>query len=87
MNIDAKIDETIFSNEESCFYKTKNTKEFITQLINLFAEKYKQLELSKKYYTSCKEYNKSIQLFGKYVEEYSNVKLNNKPVNFDIDFI
>ena len=87
VNIEAKIDETIFSNEESWFYKTKNTKEFITQLINLFAEKYKQLELNKKYYTSCKEYNKSIELFGKYVEEYSNVKLNNKPVNFDIDFI
>ena len=87
VNIDAKIDENIFSNEESWFYKTKNTKEFITQLINLFAEKYKQLELSKKYYTICKEYNTSIQLFGKYVEEYSNVKLNNKPVNFDIDFI
>ena len=87
VNIDAKIDENVFSNEESWFYKTKNTKEFITQLINLFAEKYKQLESNKKYFTSCKEYNKSIEQFGKYVEEYSNVKLNNKPVNFDIDFI
>ena len=57
MNIDAKIDKNNFSNEESWFYKTINTKEFITQLINLFTEKYKQLELNKKYYISCKEYN------------------------------
>ena len=39
MNIDAKIDENIFSNEESWFYKTKNTKEFITQLINFICRK------------------------------------------------
>ena len=87
VKIDAQIDEKQFSDEESVFYKTKTTKEFIQKLINFFAEKYKKLELSKKYYSSCKEYNKSIKEFEKYVDDFKNMKLNKESVRYDIDFI
>lgn len=87
VKIDAEIDSTVFSSQESWFYKTSNTKDFINQLIDFFAKKYKDLELNKKYYSSCKEYNKSIKEFEKYVEAYKNSKLNDEPVRYDIDFI
>lgn len=87
VKIDTEVDENKFSNEESWFYNTETTKEFIEKLINFFAEKYKGLELNKKYYSSCKEYNKSIKEFEKYVEEFKNLKLNKESVRYDIDFI
>jgi len=87
VKIDAEIDKSIFSDKESWFYKTENTKQFIKQLIDFFASRYKDLELSRKYYSSCKEYNKSIIEFGKYVEEFKNVNLNEEKVRYDIDFI
>ena len=87
VKFDAQVDEKQFSDEESVFYKTKTTKEFIKKLINFFAEKYKKLELSKKYYSSCKEYNKSIKEFEKYVDDFKNMKLNKESVRYDIDFI
>ena len=87
VKIDAEIDKSIFSDKESWFYKTENTKQFIKQLIDFFASRYKDLELSRKYYSSCKEYNKSILEFGKYVEEFKNVNLEKETVRYDIDFI
>lgn len=87
VKIDTEIDETIFSDKESWFYRTEKTKDFILKLIDFFAGKYKQLELSKKYYSACKEYNKSIKEFEKYVEEFKNLKLNEESVRYDIDFI
>ena len=81
------IDFTNFSDNESWFYKTENTKQFVKQLIDFYANKYKEIELIKKYSSSCREYNSSIQKFGDYVEEYINAKLNDEPVRYDIDFI
>lgn len=87
VKIDAEIDKSIFSDKESWFYKTENTKQFIKHLIDFFASRYKDLELSRKYYSSCKEYNNSIIEFGKYVEEFKNAKINEEAVRYDIDFI
>lgn len=87
VKIDAEVDSTVFSDKESWFYKTENTKQFIKQLIDFFAKKYKELELSKKYISSCKEYNTSIIKFEEYVEEFKECKLNDESVRYDIDFI
>ena len=85
INVEADIDFKKFSNSESWFYKTENTKEFITKLIDFFDEKYKQLEKNKKYYSQCEKYNESIKKFEKYVEEFSNFKLNGESLLYDID--
>ena len=85
INVEADIDFKKFSNSESWFYKTENTKEFITKLIDFFDEKYKQLEKNKKYYSQCEKYNESIKQFEKYVEEFSNFKLNGESLLYDID--
>ena len=65
----------------------KITKEYINKLIDFFAEKYKEIELNKKYYSMCKQYNESIKKFNEYVETFKNCKLNGEPVGYDIDFI
>ena len=87
VKIDTEIDTNNFSSEESWFYKTKITKEYINKLIDFFAEKYKEIELNKKYYSMCKQYNESIQKFNEYVETFKNCNLNGEPVRYDIDFI
>ena len=87
VKIDTEIDTNNFSSEESWFYKNKITKEYINKLIDFFAEKYKEIELNKKYYSMCKQYNESIQKFNEYVETFKNCKLNGEPVRYDIDFI
>ena len=68
------------------FYKTENTKQFINKIIELFDEKYKGL-YKNKYCSLCKEYNESIKQFEKYVEEFSNLKLNGEPILYDIDLV
>jgi hypothetical protein len=85
VNVETDIDFKIFDNNESWFYKTENTKEFIIKLIDFFDEKYKQLEKNKKYYSQCEKYNESIKKFEKYVEEFSNFKLNGETLLYDID--
>ena len=87
VNIDIELDCGYFDNNESMFYKTENTKEFIRKLIDFFDEKYKELEKNKKYYSQCEKYNESIKKFEKYVEEFSNLKLNGEPILYDIDFV
>ena len=87
VKVDAEIDFKNYLDNESSFYKTECTKKFIENLIDFFAEKYKELELNKKYYSLCKEYNESIKQFYKYVEEVKNMKLNEEQVRYDIDFI
>ena len=87
VKIDIELDCGYFDNNESMFYKTENTKEFIRKLIDFFDEKYKELEKNKKYYSQCKKYNESIKQFEKYVEEFSNLKLNGEPILYDIDFV
>ena len=57
VNINTEIDTNNYSSEESMFYKTKNTKKYIQSLIDLFAGKYKEIELNKKYYSTCKQSN------------------------------
>jgi hypothetical protein len=42
VKIDSEIDTKNFSFEESMFYKNKITKEYIKNLIDFFAEKYKK---------------------------------------------
>ena len=85
VNVETDIDFKIFDNNESWFYKTENTKEFIKKLIDFFDEKYRQLEKNKKYYSQCEKYNESIKKFEKYVEEFSNFKLNGETLLYDID--
>jgi GTPase Era involved in 16S rRNA processing len=87
VNIEAEIDKNDFSDNESWFYKTENTREYLTNLINFFAKKYKEVQTNQKYYSTCKEYNISIEEFNKYVENFKNVKLNEEPVRYDIDFV
>ena len=41
----------------------------------------------KKYYSTHKQYNDSIDEFQQFVEEFKNCKLNDEPVRYDIDFI
>ena len=86
VNIDIELEFNYFDNNESVFYKTENTKEFIMKLIDIFDEKYKELEKNKKYYSQCEKYNESIKQFEKYVEEFSNLKLNGEPILYDINF-
>lgn len=38
------------------------------------------IKKQKKIKTQCEKYNESITLFGKYVEEFSNSKLNGEPI-------
>ena len=87
VNIDIELDCGYFDNNESLFYKTENTKEFIMKLIDFFDEKYKELEKNKKYYKQCEKYNESIKQFEKYVEEFSNFKLNGESILYDIDLV
>ena len=87
VNIDIELNISDFDKNESMFYKTENTKQFIIKLIDFFDEKYKQLEKNKKYYSQCKKYNESIKQFEKYVEEFSNLKLNGEPILYDIDLV
>ena len=55
VKIDTEIDTNNFSFEESMFYKTKKTKEYIKNLIDFLTEKYKEIKLNKKYYSICKQ--------------------------------
>ena len=87
VKIETEIDNNVFDNNESWFYKTDNTKQFIKQLIEFFDGKYKEIEKNKKYLSQCEKYNESITLFGKYVEEFSNSKLNGEPILYDIDLV
>ena len=87
VKINTEIDIKNYSSEESMFYKTKNTKEYIQSLIDFFAIKYKEIELNKKYYSICKQYNDSIKKFEQYVEKFKTCKLNGEPVRYDIDFV
>ena len=88
---DVKIETSIeldkYSENESLFYKTENTKKFIITLIDFYAQKYKEMTLNQKYYSLCKDYNISIKKFEQYVEDFKNSKLNEEPVRYDIDFI
>jgi GTPase Era involved in 16S rRNA processing len=87
VQIETEIDNNVFDNNESWFYKTENTKKFIKKLIDFFDVKYNELEKNRKYYSQCEKYNKSIELFGKYVEEFSNAKINGEPILYDIDLV
>ena len=87
VKIETEIDNTIFDNSESWFYKTAKTKDFIQKLIKFFDERYKELEKNKKYYAQCEKYNLSIKRFGEYVEEFINFKLNKEPALYDIDLL
>ena len=87
VKIETEIDYNVFDNNESWFYKTENTKQFIQKLIDFFDEKYKEIEKNKKYLSQCEKYNESIKLFGKYTEEFSNAKLNGEPILYDIDLV
>ena len=87
VKIEAEIKTDAYEENESYFYKTENTKIFIEQLIKFYADKYKNLKLNEKYYTACKEYNKSIKAFGQYVDEFCNCKLNDEQILYDIDLI
>ena len=55
VKIVTEIDTNYFSFEESMFYKTKKTKEYIKNLIDFLTEKYKEIKLNKKYYSICKQ--------------------------------
>ena len=83
VNIDIELNISNFDKNESMFYKTENTKQFIIKLIDFFDEKYKEL-YKKKYCSLC---NESIKQFEKYVEEFSNFKLNGESILYDIDLI
>ena len=87
VKIEAEINTDVDEENESYFYKIENLKLFITQLISFYADKYKNLELNEKYYSACKEFNKSIEAFGKYVDEFCNCKLNEEQILYDIDLI
>ena len=87
VKIGVELEEKIFDDKESWFYKTEFTKKFIIKLINFFEGKYKELELNGKYLSACRDYNSSITEFVKYVEEFTNTKLNEEPILYDIDLI
>ena len=87
VKIQTEIDNSIFDDSESWFYKTEKTKDFIKKLIDFFDEKYKKVKKNEKYYSQCEKYNNSIKLFGKYIEEFSNAKLNGQPILYDIDLV
>lgn len=87
VKVETEVDINVFDDSESWFYKTENTKIFIQKLIDFFDLKYKELEKNKKYYSQCEKYNKSIELFGKYVDEFSNFKLNGEQILYDIDLV
>ena len=87
VNVETEINNNVFDNNESWFYKTENTKQFIKKLIDFFDQKYKELEKNKKYYSQCENYNKSIKVFGEYVEEFCNSKLNGEQILYDIDLV
>ena len=87
VKINVEVDNKIYDTTEKHFYKTEKTKIFIKQLIDFYAEKYKEIGLNQKYYTACKDYNKSIEEFGKYVKEFSNSKLKEEPILYDLDLV
>ena len=87
VKVETEVDINVFDDNESWFYKTENTKIFIQKLIDFFDLKYKELEKNQKYYSQCEKYNKSIELFGKYVDEFCNFKLNGEQILYDIDLV
>ena len=87
VKLDATIDDNLYSDDESWFFKKENTKEFIIKLIDFYDKKYRELTLNQKYYSKCKEYNASIEKFEEYVQSVKNCKINGEPVKYDIDFV
>ena len=88
-NLNIDILENIYSDKEKNeFFCNPNwTEELGKNIINICEEEYKKLFIIDKYLDYCINFTKSIDLFGKYIDEFLNFKLNGKRIPYDCELI
>ena len=88
-NLNIDILENIYSDKEKNeFFCNPNwTEELGNTIINICEEEYKKLFIIDKYLDYCINFSKSIDLFGKYIDEFLNFKLNGKRIPYDCELI
>ena len=88
-NLNIDILENIYSDKEKNeFFCNPNwTEELGKNIINICEEEYKKLFITDKYLDYCINFSKSIDLFGKYIDEFLNFKLNGKRIPYDCELI
>ena len=88
-NLSVDILEGVFSNKEKdkIFCNPDCTEELGKNIINICEEEYKKSFIADNVSGYCMNYIKSIDLFGKYIDEFLNFKLNGYKTFYDCELI
>ena len=88
-NLSIDILEKIISDKEKneLFWSPDWTKELGKNIINICEEEFKKSFTADIYLDCCMNFIKSIDLFGKYIDEFINFKLNGQRIPYDCDFL
>ncbi len=87
-NLTIELIDGKFSPQEknSWYCDNEVTGELGNKIINICEEEYNKLKVVDKYMNHCINFNKSIDEFGKYVNEFLNFKINGEIFPYDCDY-
>ena len=67
------------------FYQVDCTEDLGNKIINICQEEYKKTNISDRYIDYCINFNRSIDKFGEYINEFLNFKLNGQNIPYDCE--
>ena len=85
LTIDLLESQLSSKEKDEWFYQHDCTEDLGNKIIRICQEEHKKRDIVDKYIDYCLGFNKSIDEFGKYIEEFTNFKLNGQIIPYDSD--